>query len=244
MPAYNAEKFITDSIESVIDQSYTNWELIIIDDGSSDKTLEIANNFRKIDKRIVVKKTEENGGVALARNLGYESATGRFIAFLDSDDLWYPNKLKDQLNFILDAKCSLVYCSYEVIDKDGKSLSKKVVAPKHTSYKSLLRGSKIGCLTVMFDNKIVKEFEMVNIGHEDYHAWLNIIKKYGTAMGQDNVMAKYRVFEDSLSSNKKRAANWQWKIYRETEKLNLLSSSINFIFYAYNAMFKYRKFEK
>lgn len=243
MPAYNAEKYIANSIESVIEQTYANWELIIIDDGSTDRTLKIATEYKNKDERIIVTNTRVNSGVAKARNIGYSISKGRFVAFLDSDDIWLNRKLAVQLDFILKKKCALVYSSYELIDEDGISLRKKVIAPKTTSYRSLLRGSRIGCLTVMIDKQLVTSFEMLSIGHEDYQTWLEVIKTYGDAKGEESILAQYRVFSKSLSANKRRAAIWQWEIYRKSEKLNLFLSSFYFICYALNAKYKYRKIE-
>lgn len=241
MPAYNAERFIEDSIKSVISQSYTEWELIVIDDGSTDSTQEIVQEYIDKDPRIILIHTLINGGVAEARNTGFKKASGRFIAFLDSDDTWESDKLSIQVNSMIANDSHFSFTSYSVMDETGSSKGLIVNVPKSMSYEYLLRGSKIGCLTVMIDTSKVSKLSMKNIGHEDFVLWLEILKEYGPGNGISENLANYRVFNSSLSSNKMTAMRWQWDIYRKIENINVIKSSYLMIRYALNSFSKYSK---
>lgn len=245
MPAYNAEKTIKESIDSVLSQTYDNWELLVINDKSKDNTLSMIKEYVKEDNRIKLIDLEVNQGVAGARNNGLSKAKGRFLAFLDSDDIWSPDKLEKQVRFMCDKKSHMSCTSYEVIDADSNRLNKLMNPQSKISYKTLLKGSRVGCLTVMVDLDEVdkKDLEMKKMGHEDYVTWLNIAKKYGDIDGLPINLAKYRVFEGSLSGNKKKAIMWQYKIYRDNENLSLPYSIYNMSHYAFNAVFKYTKID-
>lgn len=243
MPAYNASKTIVESIESVISQDYKNWELLVVDDCSSDNTAEIILSYSKQDQRIKYFKTPVNSRVAGARNLALDNVQGNYVAFLDSDDVWTRKKLSIQISEMKKRNSHMSCTSYEVIDIDSNRLGKLMVPPKNLSFKELLKGSKIGCLTVLVDvEKVdIKDLYMRNIGHEDYVTWLNIAKKYGPIHGVTDNLAKYRVFEGSLSGNKKRAIAWQFNIYREEFNLGVLQSLYYLGHYGINSFTKYTK---
>ena len=242
MPAFNAENYIAKSIQSVLNQTYKDFELIIINDKSTDNTMSIVNDFERKDQRIKVIDLKENQGVAQARNHGIKASTGRFIAFLDSDDLWHSEKLNKQISFMLENDCAFSYTAYEIIDHKGMRLQQYVKVPKSRSYKQLLRGNFIGCLTVVIDKTKVRPFEMLKIGHEDYALWLSILKENNIrAYGLTEILAYYRKGQVSVSSNKNRAMKWQWNIIRNIEKKNIVYSTFLFFMYAFNAVTKVKK---
>lgn len=240
MPAYNASLNIGHAIDSVLKQTYENWELIIVNDCSTDNTLEIVRSYANEDDRIKVFSNEVNSKVAKTRNKAISKATGRYIAFLDSDDLWLPEKLEQQLNLMKsDEKIYFSFGSYLVIEDDGSKTGKIMKAPAKISYKNMLKGSKIGCLTVLIDRNIVSDLEFKDIGHEDYLLWLELLRDYGDAYAVTDAVACYRQGGGSLSSNKKRAAGWQFDIYRKELNIPLIPSIFYFVHYAINAFRKY-----
>lgn len=238
MPAYNAEDTIRESIKSVIEQTYKNWELIIIDDGSTDDTISIIKKQQKNDKRIKLLKNQKNLKVAKTRNRGLNYAKGDYIAFLDADDLWFKNKIEKQLNFMLKKNIDFSYSNIIIINDNEKR--KKVIFDETVNYKKLLKGNQISCLTVMLKSTVIKSIKMKDIGHEDYLFWLEILKKNNLlAYNTNEVLAYYREGNKSLSSNKFQAAHWQWNIYRNELNLPLFSSMVNFIFYTVKGFLKH-----
>lgn len=236
MPAYNA-KNIEESIESVLMQSYKNFELLIVDDCSSDDTIERIRIFN--DDRISVTTLKKNGGVANARNVAIEKSTGEFIAFLDADDLWHPEKLKTQINFMLNDGVDFSYTdfiSFEVKNRK-KIVGKKRRTKERETFQSLLKRNGIGCLTVVISSKILKKYRMKQVGHEDYVLWLDILVQEGiTAFNVGEVLAEYRVDSNSLSGNKIKAGKWQWNIYRDVYSYGLIKSLYYFAHYTYNGI--------
>lgn len=240
-PVYNSEKYLKDTIESVIMQDYENWELIIIDDSSTDNSRAIVKSYMLKDERIHLILLSENSGVANARNVGMKASRGRYIAFLDSDDLWYPDKLSQQVTFMKTHNYYFTYSNYDLINDQGNKLNKEIKAPLHLDYKDLLRGNPIGCLTVMIDCENIKSIEMPTIRHEDYATWLNIVKNGVEAFGINKSLALYRKANNSLSSNKFKAIKWTWNIYRKNQQLNLLNSLTCLGMYMVNILLKYVK---
>lgn len=224
-PCYNSSAFISQTIASVISQNYSNWEMIIVDDCSTDNSAEIIKSYSEIDSRIKYFKTEiASGSPTTPRNIGISKAKGRFIAFLDSDDLWLPEKLAIQLPLFEDDNVVIVYSYYKKISEDGKNLSRVIKSSSLHSYQTLLFGNEIGCLTAVIDTTKVDNFSFRHIGHEDYALWLSILKKGGIAKNAEAVLAYYRVREASVSSNKIKVISWVWNIYYREEKLPFLSS--------------------
>ncbi|UOE93829.1 glycosyltransferase family 2 protein [Alkalihalobacillus sp. LMS39] len=237
-PAYNAEKFIGDAIESVLAQTYPHWEMIIVDDCSTDETAKVVEQYS--DKRIRFIQLKKNSGPAIARNTSIQNAKGRYIAFLDSDDMWQPDKLEKQLAFMRRHDIAFSYTAYENMGEDGKSLGTVVPVLEKANYDKLLKENVIGCLTVMLDLSKVGPIEMVNIRtRQDYVLWLDICKRGFLAYGLKEVLAKYRVVENSISSNKLKMARQNWKVYREIENLNLIKSVWYFTHYMYYKVKKY-----
>lgn len=239
MPCYNASNFIRQSIDSVLKQSFTDWELLVIDDVSSDDSCEIVASYATKDKRINLLRMDNNGGAANARNKGIGCANGRYIAFLDSDDIWLPNKLQRQIDFMADKQVALCYSAYRIIDEEGKEKSVYRLPKTKVDYTTLLSGSVIGNLTAVYDSHQLGKVYMHQVGHEDYVLWLEILKRIDYALGIDEILAEYRVQSTSLSGNKIRAAQWQWRIYRDIEKLGRLRSLYLFVQYAFKGFIKY-----
>ena len=236
-PSYNSSRFISQTIASVIQQTYKNWEMLIIDDDSSDNSLEIINEYLEKDKRIKLIRLKKNSGPAMARNEGIKAAKGKYIAFLDSDDMWLPTKLERQISFMERNKLAITYSSYYTINENGKRINLRKAKEK-ISYKYMLRSNHIGNLTGIFDQELIGKFYMENTGHEDYTLWLKIMKKVKKTQGITEPLAEYRILFDSVSSNKFKVLFWQWKIYRKVLGLNLIISIYYFAFYIYYGLKK------
>lgn len=232
-PTFNTAHFVKQTIESVQAQTYKNWEMIIVDDCSLDNTCEIVEEKAKTDDRVRLIRLSQNAGVAVSRNTAIEAANGRYIAFLDSDDLWLPDKLQKQIGFMQKYNCALSYAAYKKIDEAGSIISDTVKVPERVNYKRLLLSCVIGCLTAIYDTKILGKVHLPLKNHEDYGLWLKILKMGYEAYGLNECLALYRIRNKSVSSNKLKAASYQWKIYREVEKLPLHKSIWYFINYAY-----------
>ena len=238
MPVYNGERYIGTSIESVLSQTYLNWELLIINDNSNDKTKQIVKGYQKKDSRIKIYNLKTNNGVANARNIGIENSRGKYIAFLDSDDIWLPKKLEEQLKFIDQPNVAMVFSNFEKVDQAGRRTKRKIIAPSVVDYHLLLRGNCIGCLTVMYDTEKVGKMYFKNVRHEDCALWLSILKKGYKAQNTNSVMALYRVGNHSISSNKMKILSWQWNILRKEEKLPWGRAVFLYIHYAVKALLK------
>ena len=240
MPSYDSEKFIIESVESVLAQTYSNWELIIVDDCSPDDSNRIITKYVDNDSRIKLIKLQKNSGPAVARNTAIEAASGRYIAFLDSDDVWLPNKLEKQIKFMQDNDLAFTYSSYKLVGEDNEDLGLFITKDK-ISYFDMLKTCSVGCLTAIYDTeKIGKQYMPLILKRQDYGLWLKILKLIGETKGILEPLATYRIRKNSVSSNKVKAAKYQWKIYREIEKLSFLKSLYYFAFYAYNGVTKYK----
>lgn len=225
MPAYNSEKYIGETIESVLAQTYQNWELLIVDDCSTDRTPNIVRSYLAKDSRVKYYRLSQNLGAAAARNKAMYEATGEYMAFLDSDDLWYKEKLQKQTDFMNQEKINFSYTSYERIEECSNKLPQRVICPKQTSYEKLLLGNTIGNSTAMYSVKSLGKFNIPLIRkRNDYALWLRILKKEKYAVGISDVLMKYRVRSDSLSSNKIELLKYNWQLYRNIEELNMLKS--------------------
>lgn len=237
-PAYNCEKYISQTIESVLAQTYQNWEMIITNDCSTDMTERIVREYIEKDNRIKLINLEKNSGVAAARNTSMNMSTGRYIAFLDSDDYWLPEKLECQVNFMRHKKCGFSFTGYRNVC-NGVIESKAITPPQTVTYKSALKGNPIGCLTVLLDKKIVGDVYMDNIRHEDYVLWLKILKNNTLGFGLQKDLARYRKSNEALTSDKKKSAIWTWKIYRHIECLSLIKSAWYFSNYLLQGIYKH-----
>ncbi|NLG05081.1 MAG: glycosyltransferase, partial [Clostridia bacterium] len=240
MPAYNAASFISESIESVLAQTYKNWELIVVDDCSTDNTAEIVEELQKEDPRIKLIRHEVNQGVAATRNTALDAADGDFIAFLDSDDKWTENKLEFQLGFMLKNDYVLTYTSYQKFDSDTGVCGKTIICPDKMTAKDIYKNTAIACLTVMVNRRAVGAFHMPPLNHtEDQITWQEILNRGFVAYGLKDTLAYYREGNTSLTCNQKASAKKQWETYRGYYGFSLVRSAYYFSFYALNAVKKH-----
>ena len=231
-PLYNGGAFLEKTINSIVAQSYSSWELILVDDYSQDNSVEIALSYAAKDARIKVIQLAKNSGAAVARNTAIKAATGRFIAFLDSDDLWHPQKLEKQINFMLKNNYAFSYTAYEKIDEKDKVFG-CVGVPYRLSYKQLLKTNEIGCLTVMYDTgHLGKIYMPTETKREDYATWLSILRTIDYAYGMPENLAQYRVYANQSSAKKGKMAKENWKLYRHIENLSVIKSVYYFGHYA------------
>lgn len=234
-PVFNSSRFIGESIESVQAQTHADWELICVDDCSSDDSVEIIQAYAAKDYRIRLIRLGQNSGAAIARNAGIDAAKGRYIAFLDSDDLWLPHKLEKQLEFMRHNQAVFSFTAYDRVDLHNGLLS-RVEVPRRVTYERLLKSCHIGCLTVIYDTAHFGKLHMPLMRkRQDYGLWLHLLKKTDCAHGLQEVLARYRVRQQSLSSNKFRTAKYTWRVYRELEGFGALKSHYLFIRYILHA---------
>ena len=240
MPCYNAERYIAQSIESVLAQTYQNWELLITDDCSTDNSVKVATKYSLQDDRINLLVPDEHQGIARTRNMSISRARGRFVAFLDSDDIWYPEKLEKQINYMLENDVAFTYSSYEVISSQGDTKKPIVKDAGVMSYNRYLRNTIICCGTVVVDREKIGHFATPIIKtSEDMSLWLSIMRRGFDAYPVPGPLHKYRITPGSASSNKIKAASDVWRVYRKIEKLSWLKAIVNFICYSFNAVKKH-----
>ncbi len=239
MPAYNSENYVSSAIESVLAQTYTNIELIIIDDCSVDDTRAIITQYANEDKRIKLFCNHRNIGCSASRNNGLEYCKGKYIAFIDSDDIWLPHKLEKQLEFMCCRKLNMSYTAYDIID------SNNVVKKHRTMREKLFLEDLLKENSVIFSTTVFKSSSLKGIRfqgkwfHEDYVFLLDYLKKYHLISGLNERLVKYRVHNEGRSFDKVKSAKYRWKIYSEYLKLNYLKSSIYFLIYAVKGFIKY-----
>lgn len=222
-PTYNCAKFIGKTIESVLKQTYTDWEMIIVDDASKDNTEEIVNKYN--DKRIKYIKLKENCGADVARNTAIEEAKGKYMAFLDSDDLWQAEKLKKQIQFMEQNNYNITATDYEQIDEEGNKLNKIIKTKGKVNYNSMLLSNSVGNSTVVYNVEKLGKFKVPNIKkRNDYALWLQMLKKEKYIYGIPEILMQYRVRSNSISRNKLNLIKYQWQLYREIEKLSVFRS--------------------
>lgn len=240
-PSYNSALFISTAITSVLKQSYVNWELIVVDDSSTDESPEMIKKYAAQDVRIKYVRQPKNVGVAAARNAGLKLAKGNFVAFLDSDDVWDEFKLEKQVNFMVTNHYHFTCCAYRKINKEGVVVFPKVSVPVQITYNMLLKHNEIGCLTAMYNVDEIGKHYFPEVGHEDFATWLKILKAGHHCYGLDEVLASYRVHSNTVSSNKFKAASYTWHILRNEEQFSLIKSAYYFTNYMFNALSKYVK---
>ena len=240
VPVHNAEKFLEETIKSVMAQTYTDWELLLVDDCSKDASKTIASGYEALDKRIRLIALEENVGAAKARNVGIKESKGAYLAFLDADDIWVKEKLERELGFMKEKQAAFVFSGYEFADEQAVGTGKIVKVPETINYKQALKNTTIFTSTVLFDrSKIDTELLLMpDVKSEDTATWWQILKTGIEAYGLNENLVLYRRSANTLSSNKFEAIKRIWYLYRKVEKLNIFSSCYNFIGYAVRAVLR------
>lgn len=242
-PVYNAARFVSFTIQSVLEQTYSDWEMILVNDGSKDNSVEIIEKYVAQDKRIQL-HSQVNAGSAAARNNGIRRSTGRFIALLDADDTWNPNFLEEQIKLLNETKGQLVYSSHTRINEQGEEILKPFLVPAKVDYTDLLKTCSISCLTALYDTQPYGKFylrEDMKSLRDDYVFWLEIMKKVKYAYGNQQILANYRILKTQATGNKKKMIKPQFLVYYRVEKLGLLRSIYYTITWAMAGLSKYSK---
>lgn len=241
MPAYNAEKYIEQAIRSVQKQTVRSWELIVVDDRSTDKTAEQIRRLAAEDMRIIPVYSETNHGAAESRNIALRQCRGEFVALLDADDVWHPQKLERELERARETDADLVYSSYAMIDEQGTRCFSDFIVEESTDLQSMLNCNTIGCSTVLMKAKVLEKRPFVtDFYHEDYVMWLSLLQAGCKAVGVRDILVDYRVARGSRSFNKLKSAKNRWRVYRDYLKLPLIPSVKAMAGYAINGLKKYR----
>ena len=240
MPNYNSDRFVEETIRSVLDQTYSNWELLFVDDCSSDGSLDIVRAID--DERIRVFPLLENSGAAVARNVAIKEARGKWIAFLDSDDLWDPAKLERQLDYMRNNEVCFSFTDYYVMNNNDAQVSVFKPSLDKCDYEDILKHNYIGCLTAIYDaEKLGKAYMPTNAEkREDMACWLSILKKGICAHCLHEPLATYKVHSNSVSSNKAKMIKYQWNVYRKVENLSIVKSLYYMTHWAIKGVLKYR----
>ena len=237
-PCYNSADFIRLTLNSIAEQTYTNWELIVIDDQSTDNTTEIVEVFAQQHNNVKLIKLDKNGGVANARNIGLEHVSGKYVAFLDSDDVWLAEKLYKQVAYMEAENLPMSFCAYHRINEAGAIISRKIEAPVSINYDQLLSHNVIIFSTSLTLTSAIGNLKFKKAGHEDWIFWLDLFKMCGSGYGINEPLALYRIRSNSISSNKLKVVGYTWKILREHEKIGLLRSMYLFSKYAFSTVWK------
>ncbi|MDO4385128.1 MAG: glycosyltransferase [Clostridia bacterium] len=239
MPNYNGHRFVKQAIDSVLSQSYSNFELIVVDDHSKDDSLQLIRRKAQSDNRIRIIALEQNAGVANARNVGIMQAKGEYIALLDNDDMWVADKLKRQLA-LAQKGADIVYCSYDFIDEQNNAIKKPFIVPPQADYNKMLASNIIGCSTCFVKTELMQAHPFnPSFYHEDYVLWMELLQVCLVAYGDQQVLMHYRQVDGSRSNKKGNAAKERWNVYRKALKLNLFTSTWAFVRYAVNGVIKY-----
>lgn len=240
---YNSALYIESVYNAIKEQNYPHWEWLVTDDCSTDSSLEILENIARHDNRVSVFKNAVNSGAAVSRNVSLANVTGEFIAFVDSDDLWLPNKLNEQIAFMQNNDAiNFSFTAYELIDGDSKRLNKVVDATQERAFSyadQLCKKATMGCSTVILRRSAFSDLLMplLRTG-QDYALWLKLLKTGNKAYLFPKVLTQYRILPDSISRNKLKKIMRQWSIYRDIENLNIFLAAKCFCFYAWRAVFR------
>jgi len=241
MPCHNSEKTIELAIRSVLLQTFSDFELLVIDDDSTDNTTDVVQRFIDEDPRVNLIRLDGHHGAGLARNEGIKAAKGKYIAFLDSDDAWLPKKLEESLAFLKENECPIMYTAYYVMDKDNFVVGEYRPKAKVT-FNDLLVTNWIGCSTVVYDVEKLGKLYFSNVKHEDYLLWLDVVRKTKVIKGLPRALTIWRT-GTGVSSKKKESAKWRWDIYTKQLGLNWLKAGYYFVLYAFNGFRKYSSFK-
>lgn len=242
MPAYNMERFVEQAIRSVIAQTFSDWELIVVDDCSNDGTWSILKKMAKEDSRIQVVRNERNQGAAMTRNRAFDLCRGSYVALLDSDDIWYPEKLAKQTALAQRTGADIIYCSYGIVDQNGEKICEDFIVPETVTFEAFLTRAVISCSTALLKRRIIETYRFgTKYYHEDLVFWCQILRDGHVARGVSDVLAEYRVIEGSRASNKGRSALFRWQVYRELLGFSVVKSAKLMCKYAFLGFKKYRK---
>lgn len=238
MPAYNSAKFIEESITSVKDQTYSHWELLIIDDASQDSTLKIIRDHAVGDERIRIHPLPTNQGAGFARNIGIKASRGDYISFLDADDLWYPEKLEVQLEFMRAADVQVCYSSYTLMDEAGSETGWRVKALPHLSFNKLLKANYIGNLTGMYcAANLGKVYCPLIRKRQDWGLWLLATRKAGGARGIEQSLARYRIRKRSISGDKWEMVGYNYRVFRKVLHFSVVKSLYRMVIFLWEQFF-------
>lgn len=240
-PCYNSAQFIAETIQSVQNQTHENWEMIIVDDGSTDETENIVMSFLEKDNRIQFHKLTQNSGAAVARNKAIEFAKGSYMTFIDADDIWFPTFIANSIETIKKTTIPFVFSSYKRSNESLEFVYSDFIVPNKVSYNDILKSNSISCLTAFVDIKTLgKKYMPLIRKRQDMGLWLQYLKVIPFAYGIQEVQAIYRIRENSLSRKKSDLIKYQWHFYREVEKLSLFASTYYMLHWMYLGFMKYR----
>jgi teichuronic acid biosynthesis glycosyltransferase TuaG len=242
MPAYNAAAHVAMAVQSVAAQTLADWELWVVDDSSTDATAVVVERLAERDRRIRLLRQDRNGGPAVARQRGLDVARARYVAWLDSDDLWLPDKLAAQLDFMRETGAALTFTAYRRISEDGSRTGRLVDVPRTLSYRGLLKHTAIATSTVLLDRARTGPLTVPRTHYDDYALWLALLERGEVAHGLQRDLMRYRVVRGSLSRNKGRSAWWVWRTYRDVRGMGHVDSAWCFAHYAVRALAKYHRF--
>ncbi|MCU4187896.1 glycosyltransferase [Flavobacterium sp. HXWNR29] len=240
-PSYNSAKFIAETIQSVQSQTYSNWEMIIVDDGSSDETENVVLSIIENDNRIQFHKLSQNSGPAVARNTGIEKASGDYMTFIDADDIWFPTFIENNIKTINETGIPFVFSSYRRANEQLEFVYSDFIVPNKVSYTDILKSNSISCLTAFLDiKKLGKKYMPLIRKRQDMGLWLNYLKVIPFAHGIQETQAIYRIRENSLSRKKSDLIKYQWQFYRQVENFNVFQSAYYMLHWMYKGFMKYR----
>ena len=241
VPAYNVANYIEKAVESVLSQSFSDLELLIVDDASTDETAAVAETFAARDGRVRVLTNESNCGVALTRNRGIAAAQGTYIALLDGDDYWYPEKLEKQLALAEETDADIVYCSYDLVEERENPRQRAFIVPPETNFTKMLSSNVISCSTALLKASVLgpEPFGTAKDYSEDFLLWMQLLQEGKRAVGCTEVLGAYRLMPQSRSSDKLRCARYHWRIYRKQLHLPFFRAALSFVQYACCGMKKY-----
>ena len=242
-PLYNSERFIRQTMDSVLAQTYPHWEMLVVNDGSTDRGVEIVRQYAAQDARIRLFE-QPNSGCAAARNYGLREAKGRFYVFLDSDDYWDPTFLESQLVFMQEKKATIVTCSIRRVNEEGQEILQPQIVPERMEYRDILKSCNLPCLATVIDASRFHDIrfreELHNL-RDDYALWLSLMKQTDFAYGNPQILANYRISAHQVTGNKRKVIIPQFKVYYKVEQLGLCRSLYYLVHWAWNGYRKYRK---
>lgn len=240
MPIYNAEKYLPETLNSIFDQDYENIEIVLVDDCSRDDSAKIISEYQKSHPEIIYYLQEKNMGAGAARNKALELARGQYAAFLDSDDIWLPQKISKQIQLMQETKSPFSYAAIEMMDENGQTIKDKRNIKETCDYRYLLHNTIIATSSVVVDRTVLGDFRMpLRRGGQDYATWLMLLRGGAVAHGINEVLVRYRVASGSLSSNKFKSIKQVWQIQTQDERINKFSAAFHVLCFAFNAFKKY-----